>query len=163
MILSNYPDIIHSKRQYRNFQCAILPFCYVDKSWLLLFLQYYVLYGWCVYYLLWTDYRNSVAAEHVQENYWNWFAFLYKPLESWKRWWSVMLIRKDKSCLCCFVNVVGGPGVTVTQQWHGNNDPHNFKRGLSMCKSGTDSVCHVWTMDFWKHWFIIIIILKKLS
>jgi hypothetical protein len=24
-----------------------------------------------------------------------------------------MLIRKDKSCLCWFVNGVGGPGVTV--------------------------------------------------
>jgi hypothetical protein len=47
--------------------------------------------------------------------------FYIKPLESWKRW-SVMLIRKDKSCLCWFVNGVGGPGVTVNptmalKQW----------------------------------------------
>jgi len=69
-----------------------------------------------------------------------------------------MLIRKDKSCLCCLW-MWWSWCVTVTQQWHGNNDPHNFKRGLSMSKSGTDSVCHVWTMDFWKQWFIIIIII----
>jgi hypothetical protein len=46
-----------------------------------------------------------------------------------------MLIRKDKSCLCCLW-MWWSWCVTVTQQWHGNNDPHNFKRGLSMCKSG---------------------------